>query len=974
MANESYSVYPGDIDGYATLPLRRDEIDEIRAADVNRLRDAIVKIEQELGTNPSGNYATVRDRLDSIGDAGSLIAAHLADTEDAHDASSISVDDDAASFYGDNVEEVLTELTYMLPHRPDKVGENISYVPNDGIPSFVDGYGTKFIYNITEVADDTFGWNDDEDNALKRTQFRAVRGLRGLHVVEVGEGNDNGTAYIEYTPTGGPPKWARYKAPFDGSFGEAQDVSTLVVGDTITLESSTTTKRIRLARTSDTLPVATVVEKVDIYGLEAVDGYFSHLSNGFQRTTKITRTATSKTATSRNQFVVSGIVYPADEGTLVLQRKRRAPVAGDNRFYPIAVLNLKNIFDENRRATYQPVYVPELEDFDAITLYDRQPARNRFQDLDVGTVDGQQLYENYDITYPSWQMAKYVIPVSNPYIVAGSLGSPASLADVDAYASSYRIVHYKNGITDFIGDPLSANIYSVNDPIGVYSDDGDNTVRMSNIFVDSNNTRPAIDKFYIQHVPTAAEVPVPGSPWLSPRTLPVPRKKVSGITYSDNYDVFDIILRSNRELFNKTFVVKDILKFSSQSFNFPNGTSHGHWGDAADLQELVFAYKVTSSPDGYVTINDDITNNTLGVQYDGYSKFELSVVPSNVPEYDGRAYYVAKSGFSNGYEDTGARRISPIANTFSNNAFITATLFDPFGPGASVDAYGDSSMSRILVTYRNSRSTSVTEYFTDEDKRVGAFRPKYPGEDTIGAFNHPSTDDWLREDFIFATKETQFTCDDGYNVDGYRLAEWNPGVPLTNDSLQCGGRFEASEIDVAGLIYPQSNYTTADIFPGQLSGLPDYSPDGYWAAGPFKGDLIYQRLFSLGYPVNSARLNIKSGGANPISFTDISFDNVNRFAKVEVKIPGTGTDSSGWLDVGRLFENGRYTDGYGALNDAPIGGAGDITVPFTFGIRNNANAGNMIAVRVTYFGNTPSQRIESKKRIITMLELLSSEY
>ena len=45
----SFSVYPGAIDGYSTLPLVRDGIDEIRARDHNRLRDAIIKIEQELG-------------------------------------------------------------------------------------------------------------------------------------------------------------------------------------------------------------------------------------------------------------------------------------------------------------------------------------------------------------------------------------------------------------------------------------------------------------------------------------------------------------------------------------------------------------------------------------------------------------------------------------------------------------------------------------------------------------------------------------------------------------------------------------------------------------------------------------------------------------------------------------------------------------------------------------------------------------
>ena len=63
------SLYPDGIDGYSTLPLRVDNVHEIVAADHNRLRNAIVRIEQELGVQPSGTFATMADRLDSIGDA-----------------------------------------------------------------------------------------------------------------------------------------------------------------------------------------------------------------------------------------------------------------------------------------------------------------------------------------------------------------------------------------------------------------------------------------------------------------------------------------------------------------------------------------------------------------------------------------------------------------------------------------------------------------------------------------------------------------------------------------------------------------------------------------------------------------------------------------------------------------------------------------------------------------------------------------
>lgn len=58
--------YPTSIDTYATLPLVQDLVSAVQADDVNRLRDAIVAIETELGVNPSGTYGTLKDRLDAL--------------------------------------------------------------------------------------------------------------------------------------------------------------------------------------------------------------------------------------------------------------------------------------------------------------------------------------------------------------------------------------------------------------------------------------------------------------------------------------------------------------------------------------------------------------------------------------------------------------------------------------------------------------------------------------------------------------------------------------------------------------------------------------------------------------------------------------------------------------------------------------------------------------------------------------------
>lgn len=64
MAN--ISIYPNAIDGYTQIPLVIDNITEINAIAINRLRDAIIKIESELGTLPSGALQDVKSRLNEL--------------------------------------------------------------------------------------------------------------------------------------------------------------------------------------------------------------------------------------------------------------------------------------------------------------------------------------------------------------------------------------------------------------------------------------------------------------------------------------------------------------------------------------------------------------------------------------------------------------------------------------------------------------------------------------------------------------------------------------------------------------------------------------------------------------------------------------------------------------------------------------------------------------------------------------------
>jgi hypothetical protein len=58
--------YPAQIDTSVTLPTAQDNATPVAGAVVNRLRDAILAIERELGVKPSAIYATVRARIDNI--------------------------------------------------------------------------------------------------------------------------------------------------------------------------------------------------------------------------------------------------------------------------------------------------------------------------------------------------------------------------------------------------------------------------------------------------------------------------------------------------------------------------------------------------------------------------------------------------------------------------------------------------------------------------------------------------------------------------------------------------------------------------------------------------------------------------------------------------------------------------------------------------------------------------------------------
>lgn len=63
---KNYTEYPVHIDNTSSLPLAVDGVTGVKAESVNRLNEAIVAIETELGEKPSSTYGTVKARLDAI--------------------------------------------------------------------------------------------------------------------------------------------------------------------------------------------------------------------------------------------------------------------------------------------------------------------------------------------------------------------------------------------------------------------------------------------------------------------------------------------------------------------------------------------------------------------------------------------------------------------------------------------------------------------------------------------------------------------------------------------------------------------------------------------------------------------------------------------------------------------------------------------------------------------------------------------
>lgn len=137
------TVYPNSIDGNTQLPLAQDRVSPVSAGSVNRLRNAIIAVETELGINPSGIYGTLKDRLDAIDgyydDFAELIIDFL------RQASNITISDAGSYFVSSTVEGALQEIQQSAQIIPrDFITLNLetptekSYIFAKNIP--YDGY------------------------------------------------------------------------------------------------------------------------------------------------------------------------------------------------------------------------------------------------------------------------------------------------------------------------------------------------------------------------------------------------------------------------------------------------------------------------------------------------------------------------------------------------------------------------------------------------------------------------------------------------------------------------------------------------------------------------------------------------------------------------------------------------------------------------------------------------------------------
>ena len=165
----------------------------------------------------------------------------------------------------------------------------------------------------------------------------------------------------------------------------------------------------------------------------------------------------------------------------------------------------------------------------------------------------------------------------------------------------------------------------------------------------------------------------------------------------------------------------------------------------------------------------------------------------------------------------------------------------------------------------------------------------------------------------------------------------------STQSLTTGDSNHNNGLQVFGstLIYPVANYTT----PGSLTVNKNFgiSDANYSSA---TGERTYYRYFYQASPTTgNFKINIAgSGGTFVAASTSITGNQI----KVEFKLPGSGSSTTGWLDAYNDFATGVWSDGSGgrkASNGA--GRAFSTDWGLTSGTKNTSTSGGNVIVRIT---------------------------
>jgi len=103
--------YPIEIDNNLSLPKVINLVSPIVASDVNRLQEAIIAIQTELGANPSSTWGSLKDRLDSFASTASVIG----EAEDGSYSDGLFTDFNPSTSIGVAVDRFNEILRFLSP-------------------------------------------------------------------------------------------------------------------------------------------------------------------------------------------------------------------------------------------------------------------------------------------------------------------------------------------------------------------------------------------------------------------------------------------------------------------------------------------------------------------------------------------------------------------------------------------------------------------------------------------------------------------------------------------------------------------------------------------------------------------------------------------------------------------------------------------------------------------------------------------